>query len=278
LSNQTLLPDEVIIVASGDNIENVIQQYRSKLNIKYIYSEEAGQIHQRNIGKSKLNNNTDFVVILDDDVLLAPNAMEKIMDYWETKDNNTAGIGFNLISSNDHPDFESSYVNNFYKAKRGMVTSSGFGVPINNLTNNKQTQWLGGGYSTWRFNVINEFEQVPINTKWAQGEDIRFSYPISKKYELHVCANAHAYVMEYDNENIKNVIYKSKTTALSKIYFTTLHPELSTIRAFSYLLIKMIINLISFKRIKIGIGQLQALYIFIKSKLNSKDLLFYLNE
>jgi glycosyltransferase involved in cell wall biosynthesis len=279
LSNQTLIPNEIILVASGMDIKSITEKFSNKLNINYIHSKIAGQIHQRNLGKKEVNKNADYIVFLDDDIILNNDAFEKMMAYWETKDENTAGIGFNLIYQNSHEDtFLFKLLKILNSAQAGNVMKSGLPISINNLSQNIETQFLGGGYTVWRKKIIDEYKQDSLKTNWAQGEDLRFSYPIGKKYKLFVCATATGRELEFDNENISSTFSHGKIQGLTDLYFTTLHKELSTVRAYCLLTIKSFINIISIKSAMHGFGQLKALYIFIKSKVLSRNLLIYINN
>ena len=256
LSNQTKLVDEVIIVASGDNVENVIKYYRNKLNIKYIHSEETGQIFQRNIGRKEIKK-IGLVIFLDDDIILEQDAIDKMIKFWDTLDGKTAGVGFNLLKPTSKYNFMINYLySKIFRVKPGSVTRAGVAISINNVSKNIETQYLGGGYSVWKTNIIDNYPQEPIKTKWAQGEDLRFSYPISKQYKLFICADAKAFEMEFDNSNILSSMYQGKIQALTKIYFTTLHKELSTGSAIGLLIMKILVNVISIKRFNYGMGQI----------------------
>jgi hypothetical protein len=271
--------DEVIIIASGDDINDIVDKFKYKLNINYIHSDLSGQIYQRNLGKKEVNIHADFIGFLDDDVILNNVAMEKMMAYWETKDENTAGIGFNLIYQNYHRrPFLYKLLKSLKNTHPGNVMKSGLSISINNLSENIESQFLGGGYTVWRKKVIDEYKQETINTSWAQGEDLRFSYPIGKKYKLFVCATAIGREMEFENGNISSTFTHGKLQGLTDLYFTTLHEELSTFIALCILVIKSFINILSIKKTMHGIGQLGAFYIFIKSKVLSRNLLIYINN
>jgi len=279
LSNQSLLPDEVLIVSSGDSIKHIINKFEKKLNINYIQSELASQIHQRNLGKENINRKSDFVLFLDDDVLLEASAIQKIMEFWDTKDNKTAGIGFNLIYPNsDSKPFLFNLYKLLYKSKPGSITKSGMPIAYSNLSSNIETQYLCGGATVWRRKILEEYKQKSINTSWAQGEDLRFSYPIGQKYKLFACATAVGREIEFENKNISSPFNQGKLQGLTDLYFTTLHEELSTFIALCILVIKSFINILSIKKTMHGIGQLGAFYIFIKSKVLSQNLLIYINN
>ena len=57
----------IIVVASGKNIEDIVLGFNDQLHVEY-YSSEPGQIRQRNIGISKLDERTKLVACMDDDV------------------------------------------------------------------------------------------------------------------------------------------------------------------------------------------------------------------
>lgn len=215
-----------------------------------------------------MDTNSDFVVFLDDDILLNNDAVEKMMAYWETKDEDTAGIGFNLIYQTGHHATKLyTLFQRVANASPGTVLKNGTPISINNLSENIKTQFLGGGYTVWRKRVIDEYKQETLNTSWAQGEDLRFSYPIGKKYKLFVCADALGREMDFENDNISSTFIHGKTQGLTDLYFTSLHKELSTILAVFTLVGKSFINILSIKKISHGIGQLRSLILFIKSKI-----------
>ena len=179
--------DEIIIVASGNNILETINQYDQKLNIKYIHVKKAGQIIQRNIGLKELKKSTKFVIFLDDDILLEPGSIEIMMSFWKQTNKNTAGVGFNLNNSiNETVDPITYIFKKLFNLQPGTVTRSGITIPLKNIKRNTRTQFLGGGYTVWRKNILDEYKQEGINSLWSQGEDLRYSYPISKKYKLYV--------------------------------------------------------------------------------------------
>ena len=59
---------QVIVIASGVDIYDVIESYTSKLNIFYKHTE-PGQIFQRNVGLTLLKKDIKIVATIDDDIL-----------------------------------------------------------------------------------------------------------------------------------------------------------------------------------------------------------------
>ena len=59
----------IILVASGKDVLDIVFAFKGKLNIDYFRSD-PGQIKQRNIGISKLDNTTKLVTTMDDEVFI----------------------------------------------------------------------------------------------------------------------------------------------------------------------------------------------------------------
>ncbi|MEP2281153.1 glycosyltransferase family 2 protein [Maribacter sp.] len=101
---QTLLPKHVILVNdnSTDNTESIIDQYCSKSTMfKKLNSTSSTQhmpgskvINAFNKGLELLDDNFDFIVKLDADVILPPNYFEVISTYFKTNKNLGIAGGF----------------------------------------------------------------------------------------------------------------------------------------------------------------------------------------
>ena len=86
----------VIVVASGKDIKDIVLGFKDRLPIEY-YRSEPGQIKQRNMGISKLDERTKLVAAMDDDVTYHEDAFEEMIRFWNGVEPNTAGVGFNLV-------------------------------------------------------------------------------------------------------------------------------------------------------------------------------------
>lgn len=76
LSNQTVSPNEIIIVDnnSTDNTKEVVENYKKKLNIKYVFESKKGIAYARNSGIR--NSSYDLVVFIDDDCVAEKDWLE----------------------------------------------------------------------------------------------------------------------------------------------------------------------------------------------------------
>ena len=85
----------VIVVASGKDIKDIVLGFKDRLPIEY-YRSEPGQIKQRNMGISKLDERTKLVASMDDDVTYHENAIAEMTHFWNGVEPDTAGVGFNI--------------------------------------------------------------------------------------------------------------------------------------------------------------------------------------
>ena len=73
----------VIVVASGQDISDVVIEFSKILPVEY-YSSEPGQIKQRNKGISLLNDSTKLVATIDDDMFFYKTAVLQMIKFWNS--------------------------------------------------------------------------------------------------------------------------------------------------------------------------------------------------
>lgn len=208
IHNQTVPCRRIIIVDSGDSILSVVNLFSTILPIEYYQTDLPGQIRQRNMAISKLDDRTKLVATFDDDIVLYPDSFEKMLNFWNFHcPSKTAGVSFNVV--NCDPDKHS-----FIKGLIGLtgplpgkVLQSGRNTSIVNLRSNIQTEWLCGGATVWRQKILQFYPHEIKDAKWSIYEDLIFSYPIGKKYPLFVCADAKVNHEHVYDQNIKQKYY-----------------------------------------------------------------------
>ena len=275
----------VIVVASGLDIKDIVLSFANHLPVEY-YKSEPGQIRQRNLGISLLDESTKLVLALDDDILFLNNSIVEILNYWNTVEASTAGIGFNMITERKDNNFIKNIRNLFFQKKKGRVSITGINIPIYDLSENIQTQWLPGGFTIWRQKVLLEFPQSPLETSFAAGEDVRFSYPIGKKYNLYVCSNAKVtHDIIYDQKTNEDIQYfRGYQNTLGIFHFTDSHQELSYHLAIVFTLFnsffRLIYGIISFSipKLKYAKGQFSAIIIALKAKWRKENIILYMEN
>lgn len=285
LKKQSLLCGRIIIIDSGQDIKNIVDAFSESLPVEYYRSSVQGQIFQRNMGISLLDDKTQLVCSLDDDIVVEPNAIEAMIRFWNMCEPETAGVSFNIINS---PPFKHTWFKAFIgmsSSEQGRVLSSGYNVAHAPVEKNIRTQWLCGGATVWKKEILKKFINREVSSKWAICEDVIFSYPIGKIYPLYVCADAkvrHEHV--YDHKAKMQYRYYGKTIVLWRLYFVESHPELSRSFYFHMVLWQIMIRLLMGffllrpQEIQYAFGQIEGFLIGINAIIRKVSLLHILNE
>lgn len=231
LAAQTSPCGPVVVVDGGDSVQHITLAHANRLDVHYLRCTPPGQLRQRRMGMELLRGlpGHRLVALLDDDILLEPDALENMAAFWNRAPADTAGVGFNIVNAPAH---SHSWLMGLLLAgapEQGRVLASGRNTSILNVSRDLATQWLNGGATVWRRDILEQHPQDDLRTRWAVGEDVRFSYPIGKRARLFVCASARVRdVLAADQAPPAQIRhYKARKEALALFYLTTLHPELS---------------------------------------------------
>ena len=218
----------VIVVASGQEIEEIVLGYKDRLPVEY-YRSEPGQIRQRNLGISLLDDSTKLVASMDDDAIYHDDAIIKMIEFWNSVKSDTGGVGFNIVNlpSNKHNWFRDFL--GFSAPESGRVLKSGFNTTISNTVKDIQVEWLNGGATVWRQDVLVNNLHEELNVKWAVSEDLLFSYPLGKQYPLFICSGAEVEIEEVimDSQPKEFYIERGKSIYLMGLYFIQQNKNLS---------------------------------------------------
>jgi glycosyltransferase involved in cell wall biosynthesis len=220
-SKQEVQCRRIIVIASGQNIEQLVMGFSDQLPVEYYHCDSPGQIHQRNMGIQMLDARTSLVGNLDDDIVLEPDALKNILAFWNRVEPETAGTGFNITNELPHS-------HNILKAlslngvpEPGRIVSSGRITSICSIAQSIRSEWLNGGATIWKQEILQKNRHNEIKSRWAVYEDVIFSYPIGKKYPLYVCADAcvrHEHVMDQaPSDRIHR--FRGKTFSLWQLHF-----------------------------------------------------------
>ena len=153
-----------------------------------------------------------------------------------------------------------------------MFLKSGFNTSVSNISENIQVQWLNGGSTVWRQNILQEYTMKEINTSWAVCEDLIFSYPLGKEFPLYVCSGATVEIEEeiIDRPGKEFYIYRGKAEYLWGLYFVMKNEDLSVSRFIINKLLYCVAQLIKGTiyldktRIFIMIGIIKSFFISLK--------------
>lgn len=227
-------PHQVVVVASGDDIYQVVSSFETKLPIKYIYSERPGQIAQKKIGIDSVISEIEWILFLDDDVLLSQSAIStafKTLQLLEmTEQEKVLGIGL-AIESTSRTNNSSKLAKVFgkffylYDQKPGVVLRSGQTTSYLDSSKPIYTEWLNG-ISMWRFSACREYLKVEINSKYAACEDLIFSYPQSRKGNLLFSPTSHVHFQDLEYTDFENSSVM-ETAAFNRMFFVMQNKDFS---------------------------------------------------
>jgi glycosyltransferase involved in cell wall biosynthesis len=242
LSRQSTQYGRIIVVDGGKSIKNIVAGYSKIIPVEYMECSPPGQIRQKNMALKVLDKRTKLVGYLDDDIVLENGSIEAMIKFINSTAEETAGVSFNIVNS---PQYRYSWIKALIglSAKiQGLVLRSGYNVPILAVNINQKSQWVSGGATVWKKEIVQKFIQKEVSSRWASCEDLIFSYPIGKLFPLYVCADAqvrHEHV--YDQAPNKNHRYYGYTETIWRFYFVHMHEELS-IASFVVMILATIIG------------------------------------
>jgi len=228
ICKQSFKPAHILIVNGGSPIDAVVQEFERRLSVEVQECHPAGQIRQRNQGLAALGSKYDYIACVDDDIEFEPDAFHNLMNFWNAQKVEPAGVSFNLVNN---PELK---VSNFMRlalfatGQQGRILKSGQSTSIAPAKSTFRSQWLCGGCTIWRKEILDQYPHRDIRSSWAICEDIIFSYPIGKKHPLYVCSEARARHEHYTDPHRKyDFRFNGRAETLWRLYFVKNNPDLS---------------------------------------------------
>jgi len=187
---QTRKPDQLVVVDGSDpNIRSITEEY-PELDIDYVRVFPPSLAEQRNAGMQRLLDEITLAGYLDDDLELEIDAIEKMVDFWEHTADDFGGAVFNI--TNTAVPRGSRFTQWFLldSPQPGRLLRSGCASMIGTQQTDIETDWLNGGATVWRRDVIENFAY----DEWFQGtgylEDVDYSFNVRNRYRLGLVASA----------------------------------------------------------------------------------------
>jgi glycosyltransferase involved in cell wall biosynthesis len=245
---QSFPPDQVAVVASGsEESRGVVNEFPS-LNIQYLHISRPSASRQRNAGLQLADPEATLVGFLDDDIVLAPDAIEAMLAFWEQAPPDVGGAGFNFRNILA-PETERKWklrptvwlYNTFMlrNERKGRVLRSGFPTPIYPAGQNTYVDWMESLGFVFRKDVVEQFQFDDFFEGYSYLEFLDYTYSISRKYRL--CVVSNAWVTHYSSP-IKDSYLLGKKQVINRIYFVRKHPPLSLVRCCLSLVLHMFFN------------------------------------
>jgi GT2 family glycosyltransferase len=206
IASQTRKPDQLIIVdGSNPDIRRVIASF-PKLDIDYVRVFPPSLSQQRNAGMQQLKPEITLAGYLDDDIVLEPSAIAAMLEFWSGASADMGGASFNITNASPPNWVHLKKLFLIDSPQPGRMLPSGFPSTIGFQANDIDSDWLSGGATVWRREIINNFGY----DEWFLGmgfmEDVDFSYSVRKKYRLMVIAGArlahYSYPVKLERESL----------------------------------------------------------------------------
>jgi glycosyltransferase involved in cell wall biosynthesis len=231
LAAQSTPAGRVIIVDGDTTAEPVVNEFADSARAEYFRCVPPGQLRQRRHGIAQLKPTDRLVALLDDDIVLEPEAIAEMIAFWNRSEPTTAGVCFNII--NGEPERFSVWhrLLGLGASQPGRVLSSGLTTANSHVSADARVQWLPGGATVWRSDVLARSSHVDVAARWAIAEDLIFSYPIGKSEPLYVSALArvrHEHVADYGVQRQDR--YHGRTQTLWTYHFVSRNSDLSLAR------------------------------------------------
>lgn len=190
-SAQTRRPDLVIVVDGGDDVVKDVCEACSDLTIEYLRVTPPGFTKQKNAGTSAVPADIDLVGYLDDDIVLEPEAIERMLAFWETADERTGGAGFHITNICFNPASFSTRLFGTNNGDGGAILPSGFNVVLTPVVKTTEVAWLSGGATVWRKAVVDDVTHDEWFAGYGHMDDIDYSVSVAKHgWKMFIVADA----------------------------------------------------------------------------------------
>lgn len=187
---QTRLPDQVIVVDGGGTAVSWCAVEFAELQIDYVRLLPPSLSAQRNAGMAMLRPEITHAGYLDDDVVLEFDAVCEMAFFWGAAGLDVGGAAFNVVNISLPSEPGPRRRLGGRSDVLGRVAQSGFVHELGEVRENLETDWLCGGATVWRRDVIKKYSY----DNWFQGtgfmEDVDFSFGVHERYRLFVVAAA----------------------------------------------------------------------------------------
>ena len=192
LQAQTVPADQVIIVDGSDQpIEAQIKQFLTP-GVSYLRVFPPSLTRQRNEGVKVLDEDITLAGYLDDDIVMESDAVEAMLRFWEHCPDDVGGSSFNITNPGRVSLFGKllGKLFCFDDDRQGVILRSGFNTVVSPVLEDTHTEWLCGGATVWRRQILKEFKYDEWFVGYAYIEDMDFSFAVAQKYKLVVLQGA----------------------------------------------------------------------------------------
>lgn len=189
---QAAPPDQVVVVdGSGSPVEGVVRQF-PRLAVTYLRLRPPSLTRQKNAGIAALAPHITLVGFLDDDLELEPGALGAMHDFWAHAGDRVGGAAFSLFPANPGRGLWFKELFGLESRDSGRMLRSGYNASIRPASAPRQVDWLPGGATVWRRQVVDRFRFDEWFTGYGYLEDVEYSLRARRGYTLTIAPAARA--------------------------------------------------------------------------------------
>jgi len=185
LNNQTLLPDEVIIFDESptDELRRIIKARRFGYLVKYVWSPSEFRSLARSRNKAKKLAKGRTIVFLDDDVILSPDYLERIVRFFGDNPHvkGVTGLIINQTKFSKIYQLMNTIFLRPHKTEVPVVQRS-FIPTSPKITKTSVVEWLSGCNMAYRREVLESMDFDWRLLKYSYSEDVDFSFRVYRKF------------------------------------------------------------------------------------------------
>jgi glycosyltransferase involved in cell wall biosynthesis len=247
LAAQSHTPDLVIIVdSSAAPARWIVDEFGQCLRLKCLRRQPPSASAQRNAGIEIVPEDIELIGFLDDDAILEPDALEKMLDFWVNAPSDLGGAAFNMVN---HPAQTFSGLKRWrlvkalglYSGEPGRVTLSGWQTLAGLVAKDTWMDWLPSGAAVWRRAILRTCRFDEFFNGYSYLEDVDFSYTVRRHWRLAIVADAYYYHHPSPIRHASQFAF-GRTEVRNRLYFVTKH-RLSSARCWLGLIVRMAMSL-----------------------------------
>jgi glycosyltransferase involved in cell wall biosynthesis len=188
---QSVLPSELCIVDSSDEtptraaIEAMCED--AQLPLDYFHPAPRGLTVQRNVGIDRTKG--DPVFFIDDDVDLAPDCHERVLDVYAEWGSKVGGVRATPVRPARPSLMTRIYrrlfgIGGWWPESSGKVRRGFYAEGISDSAGVRKIEYMNGWFMSYRREVFDHERFDEALSGYAYKEDIDFSYRVSRHYTL----------------------------------------------------------------------------------------------
>jgi glycosyltransferase involved in cell wall biosynthesis len=190
LRESSYRPDQLIIVDGGKGSASEVIKEFSDLAINYTVCDPPGLAKQRNLGLKYVRPGITLVGYLDDDIEVEKEAVRNILEYWEKADQDLGGTSFYIVNNITRKYNLLTRIFMISSPRKGSILKSGFNVIAFPLDRDIEAEWLSGGATIWKREIVEKIDYDEYFGGYGHFDDLDFSFRVKEKYKMVIVQGA----------------------------------------------------------------------------------------